>query len=75
MSIPAPWTEINQAELDALRYAPINIGNTAYGRFKEQKKRYVESAYQKMSAEEKKTLKWRMVEIDGEAPPPSPTPV
>ncbi len=40
-SIPAPWTEIDQAGLDALRNAPIELKDTAYGRFEEQKKRDV----------------------------------
>jgi hypothetical protein len=80
-SIPAPWTEIDQAELDALRKAPIELSDTAYERFKEQKKRDVERAYAKMSAEEKETLKRRMAEIDEaavgdeEITPPSLTPV
>ncbi len=29
-SIPAPWTEIDKAELIALKDAPIAMGNTAY---------------------------------------------
>jgi hypothetical protein len=80
VSIPAPWTENNQAELDGLINAPINISNTVYGWFEEQKKRDVERGYRKMSAEEKETLKQRMADIDkvgigdGETPPPSPTP-
>jgi hypothetical protein len=41
-SILAPWTEIDQAELDALRNAPIKLSNTAYGPFEEQKKRDIE---------------------------------
>ena len=40
--IPALWTEINKAELIALRDAPIAMCDTAYGRFEEQKKRDVE---------------------------------
>jgi hypothetical protein len=38
-NIPAPWTEIDQEELDALRNAPIKLGDTVYGQFEEQKKR------------------------------------
>ena len=30
-SIPAPWTDIDKAELIALRYAPIEIYDTTYG--------------------------------------------
>ncbi len=56
--------------------------DTAYGRFKEQKKRDVKRAYQKMSAVEKEIFKMKMAEIDEadasvnkESPPPTPTPV
>jgi len=81
-SIPAPWTEIDEAELVALRDAPIEMCDTAYGRFEEQKKRDVERAYQKMSAAERENLKKKMAEIDEadagvdeETRPPTPTPV
>ena len=62
--IPSPWTKIDEAELIALRDAPIAMCDTAYGRFKEQKKRDVERAYQKMSAAEKEIFKKKMAEID-----------
>ena len=55
--VPAQWTEIDEAELIALRDGPIAICNTAYGRFEEQKKRDVEQAYQKMTAPEKEVFK------------------
>ncbi len=81
VSIPAPWTKINEAELIALRDAPIKMCDTAYGRFEEQKKRDVECAYQKMSATEKEIFKKKMAEMDEadaggdkESPPPTPTP-
>ena len=45
MSIPVLWTEIDKAELIALRDVPIAMCNTAYGRFEEQKKRDLEQAY------------------------------
>jgi hypothetical protein len=79
--VPAPWTEIDEAELIALRDGPITICDTAYGRFEEQKKRDVERAYQKMTAAEKEVFKRKMAEYDkadaddGETPPPTPTPV
>ncbi len=79
--VPAPWTEIDKAELIVLRDGPITIGDTAYGRFEEQKKRGVEQAYQKMTAAEKEVFKQKMAEYDemdaddGETPPPTPTPV
>jgi hypothetical protein len=81
-SIPAPWTEIYQAEQDALRNADIKLSNTAHRRFEEQKKRVVGRTYAKMSAEKKETRKLRMAEIDEagagdeeESTPPSLTPV
>jgi hypothetical protein len=80
--VPAPSTEIDEAELIALRDGPIAIiCDTAYGRFEEQKKRDVEQAYQKMTAAEKEVFKRKMVEYDEanaddrETPPPTPTPV
>jgi hypothetical protein len=82
VSIPAPWTNIDKAELIALRDVPIEMCDTACGRFKEQKKRDVERAYHKMSAAEKEMFKKKMEEIDeadtgvhNESPPPTPTPV
>ena len=78
---PARWTEADDDHLEALRIAPIEMGDTAYGRFKAQKKMDVEIAYQKMSAKEKDSFKQKMAEIDktgagdGQSPPPSPTPV
>ena len=79
--IPAPWTEINEAKLIALRDGPIAICNTAYRRFEEQKKRDVEQGYQKMTTAEKEVFKQKMAEINkadnnnGEILPPTPTPV
>ncbi len=81
VGIPPSWMEINEAELTALRDAPIAMCDTAYGQFEEQKKRDVEQAYKKMSAAEKEVFKQKMAEIDeadagdGETPPPTPTPV
>ena len=78
---PALWREIDEAELIVLRDGPITIGNTAYRRFEEQKKRDMERAYQKMTAAEKEVFKRKMAEYDetdaddGETPPPTPTPV
>jgi hypothetical protein len=53
----ASWMEINEAELIALRDAPIAMCDTAYRRFEEQKKRDVEQAYQKMTSAEKEVFK------------------
>ena len=78
---PARWTEADDDHLEVLRIAPIEMGDTAYGRFEARKKRDVEIAYQKMSAEEKESFKRKMAEIDEtgagdrQSPPPSPTPV
>jgi hypothetical protein len=78
---PTCWTEADDDHLEALRIAPIEMGDTAYGRFEAQKKRDVEIAYQKMSAEEKESFKQKMAEIDEmgagdrQSPPPSPAPV
>ncbi len=79
--VPAPWTEIDEAELIPLRDGLITICDTAYGRFEEQKKRDVERAHQKMTTSEKEVFKKKMAENDkadaddGETPPPIPTPV
>ena len=79
--VPAPWMEIDEVNLIALRDGPIAICDTAYGCFEEQKKRDVERAYWKMTAAEKEVFKRKMAEIDeadaddGEAMPPTPTPV
>ena len=55
--IPAPWTEIDQADLDKLRNALIELSDTAYGWFEEEKKRDIERAlHVKMSAVEKGDL-------------------
>ena len=63
--IPAPWTEIDEAELIImLRDGPIAICDTAYRRFEEQKKRDLERAYQKMTAAEKVVFKQKMAEYD-----------
>ncbi len=64
MSIPAPWTQIDQEELCTLRNASIKLINTEYGQFKEQKKTDVERLCTNMSAKEKETLKQRMAEIN-----------
>jgi hypothetical protein len=57
VGIPASWTEIDKAELIALRDAPIAMRDTAYRRFEEQKKRDMEQSYKKMSAVEKEVFK------------------
>jgi len=64
VSIPAPWTENDQTELDALRNVPIEMADTSYGHFLVQQKRDAERAYQKMTDKEKVDFKWKMGEID-----------
>jgi hypothetical protein len=54
---PVRWTEGDNDHLEALKIAPIEMGDTAYGRFEARKKRDVEIVYQKMSAEEKESFK------------------
>jgi hypothetical protein len=79
--VPALWSEIDEAELIALRDGPIVICDTMYGRFEEQKKSEMERAYQKMTTAEKEVFKQKMAEYDeadaddGETPPSTPTPV
>ena len=45
VSIPTPWTEHNQIELNALRNAPIKMADTSYGCFLAQHKKDIEQAY------------------------------
>ena len=65
----------------ALENAPIEMGNTACGRFEAEKKKNIERAYKKTTAEEKNDLMWKLAEWgmeetnDNESTPPSPTPV
>jgi hypothetical protein len=74
--------EADEANLEARRNAPIEMGDTAYGRYEAQQKRDAKRAYQKMSRAEKESFRQKkMVEIDeadagdGQSPPTSPTPV
>ena len=60
---------------------PIEIDDTAYGQYEAQKKRDFKTAYQKMSAEKRESLKQALAEIDkaaagdGQSPPTNITPV
>ncbi len=60
---------------------PIKIGDTAYGRYQAEKKKDIEGAYKKMTAEEISDLMQKLAELDaedandGESAPPSPTPM
>jgi hypothetical protein len=80
-SIPAPWTDADEAGLVALRNAPIEMADTSYGRFLATQKRDTERAYQHMDAEEREAFLRKLTEIDaddaedGQFPPSNPTPV
>ncbi len=66
MSIADRWTDANEAALDALKNAPIKMGNTAYGRYEAKKKKDIKQAYKKMTAEEKSDLMRKLKELDAE---------
>ncbi len=78
---PARWMEVDKANLEELRNAPIEMGDTTYGRFEAGQKRDAERAYQKMTLAEKESFRWKMAEIneadadDGQSPPFNPTTV
>jgi hypothetical protein len=80
-SIPAPWTDADEAGLVALRNAPIEMADTSHGRFLATQKRDAERAYQHMDAEEREVFLRKLTEIDtddaedGQSPPSNPTPV
>jgi hypothetical protein len=80
-SIPAPWTDADEAGLVALRNAPIEMADTSYGQFLATQKRDAERAYQHMDAEEREAFLRKLAEIDtddveeGQSPPSNPTPV
>jgi hypothetical protein len=76
-----PVTTLQELVKEGRHMSSLQLSNSVYGRFEEQKKRDVKQAYAKMSAEEKETLKQRMAEInkgaigDKEITTPSLTPV
>jgi hypothetical protein len=61
---PAPWTDEDENELEHLKTAQITISNTAYGRFKAQKKRDAVLAYKRMSPEERSAFLRQCAELD-----------
>jgi hypothetical protein len=63
-SIPAPWTDANEAGLVALRNAPIEMADTSYGWFLAKQKRDAKRAYQHMDAEEREAFLRKLMEID-----------
>ncbi len=80
-SITDWWTDADEAALDALKNAPIEMGDTAYERFEAEKKTNIKWAYKKMTAEEKNDLMRKLAELDAEdandneSAPPTPTPM
>jgi hypothetical protein len=81
VSIADRWTDADEAALDALKNAPIEMGDTAYGRYEAKKKKDIKWAYKKMMAKEKSNLMQKLEELDfedandDECVPPSPTPM
>jgi len=77
----AQWMEADEANLEELRNAPIEMGDTAYGCFEAGQKRDAERAYGKMTLAENEYFRRKMAEIDeadaddGQSPPSNPTPV
>jgi hypothetical protein len=73
--------DANKAALRALKNAPIEMGDTAYGRYEAEKKKDIKQAYKKMTAEEKSDLMQKLEELDvedannNECAPLSPTPM
>jgi hypothetical protein len=80
-SIMARWMDTNEVALDALKYAPIKMGDTMNGRFEAEKKKDIEQAYKKMTAKENNDLMQKVAKLeaedinDNESASPSPTPV
>ena len=78
---PARWTEADEANLEELRNAPIEMSGTAYGRFEAGQKRDAMRAYQKMTLAEKESFRQKMAEIDKtdaddwQSPPSNPMPI
>ena len=56
--IPARWTDADKANLDALRNAPITMGDKAAGQYEAQQKRNAVLANKKMSPEEQGEFLW-----------------
>ncbi len=80
-SIPAPWTDADEAGLVALTNAPIEMADTLYGQFLATQKRDAKRAFQHMSPAEREAFLRRLTEIDaadakdGQSPPTNSTPV
>jgi hypothetical protein len=61
---PPRWTEVGKVNLEERRHAPIEMGDTSYGRFEAEQKRDAEQAYRKMTLAEKESFKRKMAETD-----------
>ena len=59
-----PWEDEDEAGLKALIEKPIDMQDTAYGRYEAQKKKDLELAYGKMTAAEQAALRSKMDQID-----------
>ncbi len=55
---------MDKANLEERRNAPIEMGDTSYGRFEAEQKRDAERAYRKMTLAEKESFRRKMAEID-----------
>ncbi len=80
-SITARGLDNDNAALDTLKYAAMEMGNTTYGRFETKKKKDIKQVYKKMTAEEKNDLMRKLAKLNpegangNESAPPSLTPV
>ncbi len=72
---------MDKVNLEERINAPIEMGDTAYGRFKAGQKRDAEQAYRKITLAEKESFRQKMAEIDKadagdkQSPASNPTPV
>ena len=71
---PWTWTETDDAKLQALRLRaePIDLADTAYGRFLNTKKKDATRVYGEMSEEERAAFRQEIAAIDAESNPPMP---
>ena len=60
------WTDQDEAKLQSLKDKPIELGDTAFGRFVDNRKQEAAAVYSKMTKEERADLKRKMAEIDEE---------
>ncbi len=70
--IPAWWMEANKAELEALKNAPVKMGNTDYGHLEAQMKRDAKMAFKKMSTAKREAFLREINEDAGKEDKPFP---